>query len=52
MMAVTPDLRLEVRLNDVDEGVEAAEPTQTLCVDTGISSPAETTSPTLAGSPA
>ena len=47
------DLRLEVRQDDVDEGVEPGEPTETPSVETGTSPPSGTDSPapTETGSP-
>jgi putative peptide zinc metalloprotease protein len=54
LVTVSPDLRLEIRGDDVDQGVEPGEPTETPSVDTGTTtppttespSPTETTSPT------
>jgi putative peptide zinc metalloprotease protein len=53
LVSVSPDLRLEIRGDDVDEGVEPGEPTETPSVDTGTTTPSETgsPSPTETGSP-
>jgi putative peptide zinc metalloprotease protein len=45
LVTVSPDLRLEIRGDDVDEGAEVGEPTETPSVDTGTTSPSETDSP-------
>lgn len=58
LVSVSPDLRLEIRGDDLDEGEEPGEPTETPSVDTGTTSPGTdspspsgTASPTETGSP-
>jgi putative peptide zinc metalloprotease protein len=45
LVAVSPELGLEIQEDDVDEGVETGEPTGTPSVDTGTTSPSVTDSP-------
>jgi putative peptide zinc metalloprotease protein len=45
LVAVSPDLGLEIQRDDVDEGVEPGEPTETPSGETGTPVPPETESP-------
>jgi putative peptide zinc metalloprotease protein len=45
LVAVSPELGLEIREDDIDEGMETGEPTETPSVGTGTTSPSVTESP-------